>query len=60
MASKYKLYVLYGEPKELGVVQHALEKRGYTKIKVLKDWEAQMEKAESYPNYQSLISCTEV
>ena len=60
MASKYKLYVLYGQPWELGVVQHALERRGYTKIKVLKDWEEQMENAECYPNYQSLISCTEV
>ena len=51
MASKYKLYILYGQPWEIGVVLHVLEKRGYTKVKVLKEWQVHMDNLECYPNY---------
>lgn len=60
MASKYKLYVLYGESWQLGAVVHVLERRGYTKVKVLKDWEGQEMGYQRYPRYQALIGCTEV
>ncbi len=59
MASRYKLYALYGdESTQLRAVVQMLERRGYTKVRVLKDWQQGV--LERSPRYQALIGCAQV